>query len=219
MAGSRRAPTDTTSARSLALLQGGAGLDARARTVSRSLRDGRGGGPAVRRHADAADGVARHAVRVRSAGGLRAVPRGRQRAAVPARSHADAAAAGRHPVARAGRSSSARCAAATSRAASRARATSIRAFARDFHGPVHRSAFRPATRPGPCWTLPLGVRVPRGRRAPRPARRSSRSRPLSDVEAHSSDRHLRHGDGDAGRAAEAPRPRRAAAPTRTSTRR
>ena len=47
------------------------------------LRAGEARGPAVRRHDDAAAGVARDAVRVRSAGGLRPVSRGRQRAAVP----------------------------------------------------------------------------------------------------------------------------------------
>ena len=81
--------------------------------------------------------------------GLRAVPRGRQRAAVPDRPHADAAAAERHPGARAWRSCSARCAAATSRAAGSPRATSIAAATRRVRRPV-LSGFPRATRRGPA---------------------------------------------------------------------
>ena len=58
---------------------------------------------AARRHADAAARVARHAVRVRAAGRLRAVPRRSRRAAVSPRSHGDAAPADGPAGARVGR--------------------------------------------------------------------------------------------------------------------
>ncbi len=103
-----------------ALVPGAAQATARAGARARWARGAaarRGAGAAVRRHDDAARRVARDAVRLRPAGRLRPVSRGRQRAAVPDRSHADAAAAERRARPRAARSCSARCAAATSRAA------------------------------------------------------------------------------------------------------
>ena len=135
-------------------------------------------------------GVARHAVRVRSAGRARAVPRRSRRAAVPDRSDADAAAAERACSRARRRSSSASCRAATSRAGRSRRARSSRELRRGFRGPVlfglpsgHTTA--------PTLTLPFGVRarVVTGA-APGAHHRGSGGRALDD-EADSSDRHLR----------------------------
>ena len=184
-----------------------------------TLRAGRGAGHAGRRHADAA-------ARRRSARRTRSTRRRatccsstKWRAPVPARSDADAAAAER-PARRARRrSSSASCRGATSRAAASDRARRDRATCwRISRSGAVRLSVRPH-RPAP--THDAAVRRPRARRRRAPARaRSSKKRRWSERDdAHSSDRRLRHGDGDAGGDAEAARATTSAARTRTSTRR
>ena len=118
----RGAPTATIATRSIRALCRREPMGELAPPGSRRFDRGEARGPAARRHADAAARVARHAVRVRAAAGLRAVSRRGRRAAVSARSHGDAAA--RRPAcSRAPRpSSSASCRAATSRRATRRRA-------------------------------------------------------------------------------------------------
>ena len=120
---------------------------------------GRGERHAPRRDADAAHGVARHAVRVRSAARIRAVPRRSGRTAVSHRPHADAAAAERPPRRARRPSSSASCRDATSpTGAPTARVDGCRRHGAAFAGRCC-SACRPGHTSGATLTLPFGVRA------------------------------------------------------------
>ena len=117
----------------------------------------RGAGRAARRHADAAHGVARDAVRVRSRRRARPVPRRSGRAAVPHRSHADAAPAQRAAVARVGHRlrRAARC---DEPGGSPIVREVVADLLRDFPGPVLFGLPSGHTT-GPTMTLPFGVRA------------------------------------------------------------
>ena len=78
-----RAPRATTSGRSWPPSAARAGVELQPPGLV-DAAGGRSDGAAVRRHADAARRVARDALRLHAAGGVHPVPRGRQRAAVPA---------------------------------------------------------------------------------------------------------------------------------------
>ena len=125
----------------------------RLETLASRLRDRR----ARRRDPHAVDGVDGHAVGVRGAGGLRAVPRRHRRASVSHPSSADTSRAGRR-VARARAIVFGEFPGCDEPGGDPAIKDVLREFTADFRGPVLFN-FPSGHTTGPTWTLPFGVRA------------------------------------------------------------